>query len=225
MYYETKSIYLSSSVQPGSTYLTAVDAHGSLRPYSLRPTTFNLPRWTVAKNASGSRSSMTASVVATVFTTRQKPEGTTFLTTNGPGWVFGPYTGVFPYTTNATMSVQFDYWASVVSAQQGRVQFRFWRANDLAGTGASILSPVIQTNIIVVNATGNRTTGVFPLTSSLVLKDEYIFLEAAWAITTAAGSNTANVIFRAGSGSFIRTGPFEDNTFIPLSDDDIAGFV
>ena len=60
------------------------------------------------------------------------------------------------------------------------------------------------------------------MTSSLSMKDEYLVLEVAWGITTAGTANGSNYIFRQGSGSFFRTGPYEDNTFVMLSDDNIG---
>ena len=221
MYYVSKSIYLSSSAYPGSTYLQGVDAHGSFVPYNLNPANSNTS-WTVARNASGSYSWMSASSAATVFKTVVKPNGP-LATTRGPGWVFGPYSGVFQ---QAMMSFQLNYAATTVNAQRGLVTYRLWRGPNQNGTGASLITPTYQkSSIIIVNATGNTTTASYLMTSSLSMQNEYIFLETAWGITTAGRSNGCNVIFRPGSGSFFRTGPYEDNTFIPLSDDDIAGYV
>jgi len=214
MYYTTASIYLTGSAYPQSLYQLGADSHGGFS-YTIAPSVGAPTRWTVAKNASASISWMTGSGVATVFTTTQKPSTAFLPATNGPGWVFGPYAGVFPLTSAATMSLQIDYWASTVSSQAGRLQYLIWKANDAAGTGASLITPTVQTtNIITVNATGNRVTSNFPLTSSLIMRNEYIIIVAAWAITTASGANNSNVIFRAGSGSFFKTGPFEDNTVI-----------
>ncbi len=221
MYYVSKSIYLSSSAYPGSTYLRGIDAHGSFVPYDLRPANSNTS-WTVAKNASGSYSWMSASSAATVFTTTVKPNGP-LATTRGPGWVFGPYTGVF---SRNTMSFQINYAATTTNAQQGLVSYRLWRGSNPSGTGASLITPTYQkSSIIIVNATGNRVTASYLMTSSLSMQNEYIFLETAWGITTAGGANGCNVIFRPGSGSFFRTGPYEDNTFVMLSDDNISGYI
>lgn len=222
MYYVTKSIYLSSSLYPGSTYLRGVDPHGSFEPYYLIPVNSNTS-WTVAKNVSGSYSYMSASTAATVFTTTAKPNTTALNTTRGPGWVFGPYTGVF---ARNTMSFQLNYAATTVNAQAGLVTYRLWRGPDPTGTNASLITPTYQkTNIITVNTTGNRVSASFIMTSSLSMTNEYLFLETAWGITTAGGSNGCNVILRAGSGSYFRTGPFEDNTWVMLSDDNISGYV
>lgn len=221
MYYVTKSIYLGPRKALGSNFLQGQDAHGggyTAGAYSLATANTNTI-WTVAKNASGSYSYMTASVTATVFNTIVKPFGTTLAAT-GSGWVFGPYTGVFAQNT---MSFQIDYVATTANAQQGLISYRLWRANTIAGGGASLITPTYRkTNIIAGSTGGNRVSGSWLMTSSLSMKNEYLVLEVAWGITTAGGANGCNYVFRQGSGSFFRTGPYEDNTFVPLSDDNIG---
>lgn len=215
MYYTSKSVYLSSSVYPGSLYLAGRDPHcNPPTAYKPVPTT---AIWTVAKNVSGSYSSMSGSATAIVFTSSFKPDGV-LSTVVGEGWVFGPYTGVFAV---ATMSISLSYDATVVSAQQGRFFCRFWKASSLTTTDSSLITPsVLFSNVGTVTAgQGLVLSASYLLTSSLVMNNEYIFVENAWGITTAAGSSTANVRFLAGSASVFKTGPFEDNTIFIVGDD------
>lgn len=221
MYYVTKSIYLGPRKVLGSNFLQGQDAHGggyTAGSYTLATANTNTI-WTVAKNASGSYSAMTASVTATVFTAAPKLTFTA-LPAIGDGWIFGPYNGVFPRNT---MSFQLDYVSTTVSAQAGLITYRLWRASNVAGSVASLITPTYQkTNIIAGTAGGNRVSGSWAMTSSLSMQNEYLVLEVAWGITTASGANNSNYVFRAGSGSFFKTGPFEDNSFIMLSDDNIG---
>lgn len=220
MYYVSKSIWLGGSKPAGSNFLFSPDPHGGgYTSYSMPPTN-TTTIWTVAKNASGSYSYMTASATSTVFTTLVKPFGTALATAIGPGFVFGPYTGVF---AQATMSFQVDIVATTVSSQRGLMTYRLWRSN-LAGSAASLITPTYQkTSIGILKTAGNggeRINASFAPTSSLSMRDEYLILEIAWGITTASGNNSSNVIVRTGSGSFFRTGPFEDNTVILTGGDE-----
>jgi hypothetical protein len=214
MYYVSKSIWLGGSKPEGSNFLFSPDPHGGgYDSYSMTPTS-TTTIWTVAKNASGSYSYMTASATSTVFTTLVKPFGTALTTTTaGPGFVFGPYTGVF---AQATMSFQVDVVATTVSSQQGLITYRLWRANR-NGSGASLITPTYRKTTIGVPRTaangGDRISASFAPTSSLSMRNEYLVLEIAWGITTASGANNSNVIIRTGSGSFFKTGPYEDNSF------------
>lgn len=205
-----------SKAYPGSVYLMGIDAHNAYVPYNTR-TAASTTTWTVAKNVSGSYSYMTASTAATVFTTLVKPFGTT-LTANPVGWVFGPYTGVFQqFPLSFTMSVN----ASTVNAQVGLLTYRIWRANSPGGSGASLITPTYRkTSGVTLATTPRLISASFSLTSSLSMQNEYLVLECAWGITTAGGANGCNVIFNAGSSSFFRTGPYEDNTFILTGGED-----
>lgn len=220
MYFVSRSIWLTGRKFLTGNYLLGNDTVGGTgEAYTLATSNTNTI-WTVAKNASGSYSYMTASATATVFNTIVKPFGTTLDTARGPGWVFGPYTGVFPPNT---MSFQLDYVSTTVNAQQGLISYRLWRASTIVGGGASLITPTYRkTNIIAGSTGGNRVSGSWLMTSSLSMKDEYLVLEVAWGITTAGGANGCNYVFRQGSGSFFRTGPYEDNTFVMLSDDNIG---
>lgn len=210
MYYESKSLYLSSSRFPASNFLRAADAH-QFPTATINPVNTSTS-WTVAKTASGSYSSMTASTAATVFSTTIKPNET-LNNTAGEGWISGPYLGVF---AKNTMSVQWNVIATTVNSQQGHINYRIWKSTTPTCQTASLITPTVRkTNIGVLVSTGGlRVSGSFNMTGSVIMNNEYLVLETAWAITTAGGSNNSDVIVRAGSGSFLKTGPFEDNTFI-----------
>jgi P2-related tail formation protein len=219
MLYATKSIWLTSSNAPASNYLLGLDAHFSL-PTSQNPINSSTS-WTVAKNASASYASITASSAATNWSTVVKPDGT-LSSTIGEGWVFGPYSGVF---SQNTFSLQINVIATTVSSQAGKIQYRLWKASDVSGSNSSLITPTIQSTQTAAVIAGGALifSSSFIMTSSVTFNNEYFFIEAAWAVTTAGGSNSSNVIFRAGSASFFTTGQFEDNTFIMLSDDNAPG--
>lgn len=217
MYYTTKSIWLWNDKRPGSNFLKGIDQHQEA--VALAPANMTTG-WTVAKTASGSYCSVTASVTvaAANFTTTFKPDdGLT--TAVGEGWVFGPYTGVF---AQSTMTFQANMIGTNISSQQGRIFWRLWRANDVVGTSPTLVTPVVQqTPIGVVLANGSlRLSSSYTMTQPLSLANEYLFLEAAWGITTAAGANAANALFQRGSGSFFKfNGVYEDNTIFIVGDD------
>lgn len=220
MYYISKSIYLTSSAytNPNSWYLKGIDTHQS------QPTSYNtVPTttiWTVAKTASGSYSSMTASTIATVFGTANKPDGG-LNPLVGEGWVFGPYTGVF---AKDTMSLSMSFTTTQANNQAGRFTYRLWKASDVSGSNASLITPSKQYSSIGIITALRVITGSFILTNPVVMNNEYMFLETAWAITTQGGNPSCNIIFNAGSSSKLITGPFEDNTVFITGDDNPGYF-
>lgn len=216
MYYVSKSIWLSSSRAPGSLYLDGVDPH-QMTPLDLTPRPTNTI-WTVAKRASGSYSSITSSTTSTAFGTVIEPDET-LSTVVGEGWVMGPYTGVFPLGSKSTMSLFINVDATTANVQQGLFQWKLWKASDvIASNPVLITSNITKTQIgVVTTGTGLVLSGSFPLTQSIIMNNEYLYVVGAWAITTAGSSNFTNIRLRAGSGSYLKTGPFEDNTVFIIS--------
>ena|SRR6185503_4405647 len=223
MYFVSKSIWLDGTASAVSVYLRGIDMHYS-SPTSATPAP-TTTAWTVGKTASASYCPMTASttVGASTFTTVFKPDGG-LSSTIGEGWCFGPYTGVF---AKNTMSIVLNYVATTVNAQAGRVFFRIWKASDVSGSNSSLVTPTARSTQaqIIVDGGTTRLSASFIMTSSLFMNNEYLFLETAFGVTTAGGANGCDVVFRQGSGSVFTTGPFENNTFVILSDDDNPGYV
>lgn len=200
---------------PKSLYLIGVDTHFA------QPTSYNpIPGTTiitVAKNSSASYCSFSASATSTAIAAATKPDGV-LSTVVGEGWVFGPYTGVF---TQNTMSISMSIDATTVSSQQGQFRFRIWKASDVSASNPILITPGARsTQIAAITAATNLILSAsFAMTTSVTMNNEYLFVEAAWGITTAGGSNSADVRIRHGSASVFRTGPFEDNTVFIVGDD------
>jgi hypothetical protein len=214
VYYVTKNIFLSSSNFPGSLYLLGAD-NDIESPTSQNPVP-GTTTWTVAKLVSGSYMSMTASTAATVGVEDPRPHAD-LSTVVGEGWCSGPYTGIF---ARSTMSISMSLDSTQVSAQAGKFTFRLWKASDVLASNASLITPniIYSTTGTITTATNVILTGLYEMTSSVVMRNEYLFVEMAWGITVASGHPNANVRVRHGSASVLRTGPFEDNSVFITGD-------
>ena len=212
--------YLTGSTFPASNHLRGVDSSSiSLLPPNTNSTTI----WTVAKVASQSYWEMTGSTTMTVVAaTGIKPNGTPDAT-KGDAWVIGPLLGTF---NTGVWTVQLGVVAGT-AASRGQFDLRLLKGTDLSGSGALGFSTgqVWGTTIAVPNTTSaSFCTASFNLTSSLQFFNEYLFVQAAWAITTAAGSNGSTITFIQGSGSFITMSSFEDNTVVMWDHDDFPAY-
>ncbi len=109
---------------------------------------------------------------------------------------------------------------TATSAQAGRPNIRLWKSSDpTGGTNAFMLSSLRPvTNIATVTTTPSTVTVTvnLPIVS---LRDEYIFVQVAWEITTASGSNSGDVLLRVGAGANFTTPDF---TPLPAN---VGGFV
>lgn len=91
---------------------------------------------------------------------------------------------------------------TVASTQAGRMRFRLWASTDPTGANARELTSGVVTSpsIVTLSATATtyNSTGTWAA-PNILLAGEYLFLSVEWQITTAGGSNTANVVFYSAS--------------------------
>jgi len=223
MFYSSKKFWLTGSKYVGQNYLFGQDSlYVSINP----PVADSTTGWTQAKVASGSYGEMTSSTIpaSSVFTTAVKPDTTGLSSTNGDAWSLGPFTGVF-LSSSGTWSFQMSIKGNNTS-MAGQLKYRIWKGPNANGSSATLLTNGLQsTTLVTLNSVTTRfvTTGSFAPTSSIVFSNEYMFIQCAWAITTAGGANAASTSLGQGSASFLQTGPYEDNTFILFSNDDRPG--
>lgn len=185
--------------------------------------------WTVGKTASGSYATASVGIITTTFgPLNQAPTFSPVDTlVTGSGWVIGPFTGHF--IGPQTMSFNLSLIAASLHGQQGKLTYFFYKASDAMGTtpgfGFSGVAPnplAPQANagsVITMSAGPTVVSGTLLLTSSLVMNNEWLYLSVSWGIVTAGSNNASDITIQVGSGSFWKTGPFEDNSFILSMDD------
>jgi len=113
-------------------------------------------------------------------------------------------------------------------AQDGRIRFRLFKtsvsnASSLTEVGGGVLIGATVTNLAT---TADQTTNVTTALAQIDLSNEWLVVKAAWEITGAGGSNTADVLLRLGSSSRIITPDFTPSgaTFVPTDPMGMAGF-
>lgn len=92
---------------------------------------------------------------------------------------------------------------SAASTQRGRIRGRFYRntAGDNTGTDMSGSDQIGTTQGAAPTTTVPQTSVItWAPGTTITLNNEYLYLVLAWEITTAGGSNSADQIFRLGSG-------------------------
>lgn len=134
-------------------------------------------------------------------------------TVTGNCWAFGPLTGEFLSASwQITMSVRA---ISRADAQVGQMIYRFWKANNVSGSNASLISPTYFSSSRAIPGTTSAGNGIItPLTSSISLpninlKDEYFFIQTYWRVITAGGNNADDEDYVFGiTASLVKSAPF-----------------
>lgn len=161
--------------------------------------------WTVAKlaaaqSADWARGLKQASSAFSANGTTPKP--TALITTLNSQALKTPaaLSGVFAATA---WTLTFALRASVVSAQAGRIRMRVYRSVNADGTGATEITSATQigTTSAVLSTSADVTSTVTWSPGALTLNAEYLFFTLAWEVTTAGGSNTADVLLRTGQAA------------------------
>ena len=133
--------------------------------------------------------------------------------TRGNCWAFGPLTGEFLSASwQITMSVRA---ITRADAQVGQMIYRFWKADNVSGSNASLISPTYFSSSRAVPGTTAGGSGlILPLTSSIPLpninlKNEYFFIQTYWSIVTAGTNNgdDENYVFGI-TASLVKSAPF-----------------
>lgn len=217
-----KKYYLTGSAfVGGSAFLAMTDsASVSIRPGASTSTTV----YTVAKIASGSYMEMTGSGTATAATTGVRPNaGPSSSAALGDCWVLGPILGTF---SSGVWTVNLQV-VGGTNTSQGKYNLKFLKGSSISGSDALGFQggQVLGTTNVGVNTTSQSVaTASLNLSSSLIFNNEYLFIQAAWGITLAGGSNGTSVTHVQGSGSFITMSAFEDTSFMIWNHDDNPGF-
>lgn len=158
--------------------------------------------WTLAKIEPTRYSELSAGEerAAATFSTTAVPDGTI---ANGGGT-----NNTFRTATPLTGRFEAGKWAChfvvrAVTAEangKGAVTFRIWRGPNANGLGATELTGGLKTgaelNKIVTSA--DKDSSLEVELGEVTLSNEYLFVEAAWKITSKSGSETADCIFRWG---------------------------
>ena len=221
MLYKNLTFYLSGSKLSGSNFMSAPDSR--LIP-SVPGALTTGTGFTVAQLSSGSYAGMTGSATANTASFRQTiaPSGS-LNSSFGDAWIIGPLMGSI---TSGSWEFTCSVLAGFGTGQRGNLNLRFWKGSSVNGSNATVItssvgSTMISTSLVTVGTgTETITSGSFPITSSIMFSNEYMFIQAAWAITGTGSLNTSNVRIRQGSSSLFTTANsnFEDNTFIILDD-------
>jgi len=133
--------------------------------------------------------------------------------TIGNCWAFGPLTGEF---LSASWQITMSVCAITrADAQVGQMIYRFWKADNVSGSGASLISPTYFSSSRAVPGTTAGGNGIItPLTSSIPLpninlKNEYFFIQTYWSIVTAGTNNgdDENYVFGI-TASLVKSAPF-----------------
>ena len=131
----------------------------------------------------------------------------------GNCWTTGPLTGEFlSGNWQITMSVKA---ITRADGQVGQMIYRFWKADNVSGSGASLISPTYFSSSRAVPGTTAGGNGIItPLTSSIPLpninlKNEYFFIHTHWSIVTAGTNNGDDENYVFGQfASNIKSAPF-----------------
>jgi hypothetical protein len=108
--------------------------------------------------------------------------------------------------------------ATVVSAQAGRIRMRVFKSKNADGSASTELTSATQigTTTAVLSTTADQiSTVTWNPGATIRLDNEFLFFAIAWEITTAGGSNTADVVLRTGqvsAGTRVVTPDFTANT-------------
>lgn len=173
--------------------------------------------WTVGKITSGNsaeyiQGTKQATGAFTSQTTTPKPAA--FNTGAAAANAFksaATYTGSFD-TSNWVMT--FAVRAGTASSQVGRIRARVFTSVNASGASATERTGATQvgTTSAALSTTADVTTVVtWTPGAGFTLSHEYIFIVIAWEITTAGGSNAADVLLRTGQsagGTRVVTGTF-----------------
>ncbi len=205
------TFFLNNPIQSGSS--------AGLLDLTQPATSTSTTGWIVGKIASGtfSRQSYNQKLPTTAFAGITQPSGAPITlaghlaedcwrTSNVTSGNFSAGTW---YSSGSVIAV------TIASSQAGALHFRAWHTPNVDGTAAVEFTKggMVGTTVALsttVAASSSASTQV----ASSTITNEYIFLSAAWAITTAGGSNSADVLYRMGAitsnvaGSFLATSAF-----------------
>jgi hypothetical protein len=180
----------------------AVNGFGSLSETAPSSTTTGTG-WVVAKNSSANFSKLLYGTERSGAFSTTDGLTTAAVPASGDSWRSeNVINGIF---ANANWVMTFAIRAvTAASSQAGRVKVRLWRGTNAAGTGATQItaSALTGTTSAALSTSADATSVVtFTPGATITLTNEYLFVQCEWEITTASGSNSGDVDFRAGTAS------------------------
>ena len=195
------TLYMSNSTDPFVGSQLFVPTAPTTNPSS--PNT----GWTVAKVAASNYAQMTpgSEVGSAAFNSTVKP-GSSFSSEVLISYLdspIAPFNGTFDVgnwvLTCSMLAV------TAASTQRGRARARFWKMPLRLGTATNTdLSGADQVGTTQAAAPTTTVPQSSVITwspgTTITLSDEYLVIALAWEITTAGGSNSADQVFRLGSG-------------------------
>lgn len=183
--------------------------------------------WKVAKTTSDNSGIMVWGTTGTAnFTTESTNPKPTALGTSDTKALRSqnPYSGTFAATA---WTLTFAVRAGTASSQRGRMRVRVYTSPNADGSGATehTGSTQVGTTSLALSTTADVTTIVtWTPSAAFDVNNEYVFIECAWEITTASGSNSGDVILRTGTsaaGTNVVTSnlsPLDANTITSITD-------
>ena len=163
--------------------------------------------WTSAKIASPFASDFDAGTkqISSTFASDSSKPNVTFVaggTQTNALKTPAPLTGVF---ANTAWTLTFALRCTVASSQRGRMRLRVFRGTSADGASATQITsvPIIGTTVAAALSTTADQTSVVTWNpgTTITLNNEYLFFSIAWEITTAGGSNSADVVMRTGQAA------------------------
>ncbi len=149
--------------------------------------------WTVAKTAAARYSNLQTGTkrAATTFTTTLVP---TALDNTLKNWIEIDPGGAGTFANDAGWGVSLRFRSTLQSSQAGRARYRMFKGTSPT-TATELTSGVVQGTIITTSTTVYNVSSASISPGAIsVAAGEKIYLALAWEITTAGGSNSADVV-------------------------------
>lgn len=202
----TQTWYLTETLLSGTVM-------GTLQTTSVATGTTLTTGWTVSRTAASNYSAIAVGALqaANTFSTTVKPIAGT-LATSGNGDAFRTNVAQTGNYAAGTWTFTFRVIRSATTSA-GRMQFRVYRSATADGSsGLTEITTAVQQCSIAVASTSEQTSTLAWSAPAISLHNEYLFVQCAWAITTAGGTN--NMTAKLRSGSTIVTSSFTPVTTV-----------
>jgi len=157
--------------------------------------------WTVGKIAATNYSRQTSTIenATTTFAATAQPSGAPANAAEDSWRISAATTGDFSagtwYSSLSVLAV------TAGATGTGNARFRLWRSANADGTSATEITKgaMVGGNVANLLTTVAQSSSASTQVGAFSLANEYLFLQTAWQITVASGSNTADTLIRLGS--------------------------
>lgn len=123
-----------------------------------------------------------------------------------------PYNGYFPA---GNWSIRFGFRAQTAAASGvGRMNVRVFKGSANF-TNVTELTGALQAGTTITNllTTATQFSTVTWAAPVVQLNNQYLYIKVGWQITTASGSNSADINFRQGNTCYVQTTNFQPRTY------------